>query len=184
MDNKDTYEKHEFKYGYRTVSDQSFVQFETKKSDSTQSLVADIEVDVQLKMDGLETEIVSSQQFEKIIANKWPHNSELNEKNNFELKLESATKYYIMIKASKEPYYGLIKKYYDETLKRPIEKLEFEINNVKTEKAINTLFDFQRRLYGLQKILNFMKMEFWRDEPSRIQRLKDLYCALTLLKSY
>jgi hypothetical protein len=187
MESTDEAENHVFEYGYvrdsstRIGSKSQIVADFVNKSDPAEDLVADFSIDVKLKLDEDDTEIVNSQHFDMIKARnvekvKTPADEQKLDVF-FDNKFEDLLEYYNWIKQENGEYYGRysqILTYFNFILD---DKLRNEIINYeRTYMAIpvSILYDFQRRVENFRKKYNKFKLGYWRDEPKRLERLEML----------
>ena len=116
MESTDEAENHVFEYGYvrdsstRIGSKSQIVADFVNKSDPAEDLVADFSIDVKLKLDEDDTEIVNSQHFDMIKARnvekvKTPADEQKLDVF-FDNKFEDLSEYYNWIKQENGEYYG------------------------------------------------------------------------------
>jgi hypothetical protein len=188
MESTDEAENHVFEYGYvrdsstRLESKSQVVADFVNKSDPAEDLVADFSIDVKLKLDEDDTEIVNSQHFDMIKARNVEKVKTPADEQKFDMffdnKYEDLSEYLNWIKKENGEYYGRysqILTYFNFILDT---KLRNEIINYERTYSpipVSILYDFQRRVENFRKKYNKFKLGYWRDEPKRLERLEMLH---------
>jgi hypothetical protein len=187
MESTDEAENHVFEYGYvrdsstRIGSKSQIVADFVNKSDPAEDLVADFSIDVKLKLDEDDTEIVNSQHFDMIKARnvekvKTPADEQKLDVF-FDNKFEDLSEYYNWIKQENGEYYGRysqILTYFNFILDDQLRNEIIDYERTYMAIPVSILYDFQRRVENFRKKYNKFKLGYWRDEPKRLERLEML----------